>query len=361
MKTDIKSFLPEELEREITAAGQPKYRAKQVFNWLHVKNAGDFSQMTNLPGDLIRVLDKNFYILPIKIKKKLVSSIDNTVKFLCEYDDGQTSEAVFMQYHYGNSLCISSQIGCKMGCAFCASTLAGFARNLRASEMLAQISVIEAAANSKISRVVLMGIGEPLDNFENVLRFLRLVSCPEGRNLSGRNITLSTCGIADKIYELAEYRLGITLAVSLHAPDNALRSRIMPVNRRWPLEEVIKAAKYYANKTGRRATYEYALIRGENDGADQARRLAGLLRGSLCHVNLIPVNEVKERGFKSAARQGVLAFAAELEKNGIAVTIRRSLGQDINAACGQLRREELQLADRCSPAHTRDGRSAQNL
>ena len=300
-KQDLLSMTPPELEEFL--AGQPKFRAKQLFDWLHVKKETEFSRMSNLPKSLISLLEERAELVFLKQRKKLVSQIDGTVKYLFELPDGEWVESVVMQYEHGRSICISTQVGCKMGCSFCASTKAGFVRNLRPSEILAQIY----AAQTDLGHVVLMGIGEPLDNYDNVLRFLELVSAEQGNNLSLRNLSLSTCGLVDRIYDLAEKRLGLTLSVSLHAPNDRIRNQTMPVSLRWPMEELLEACRYYMEKTGRRVSFEYALIRGFNDSEEAALELAARLKGMLCHVNLIPVNEIRETdyrgGFPGAAAE----------------------------------------------------------
>lgn len=341
-KQDILSCSLQELEEYFTVNGYPKFRAKQVFRWLHFDRVKDFNKMTNLSAQLREQLNEKFYITSLKIKKRLVSDLDNTVKYLYGLSDGEMIESVLMRYRYGNSLCISTQVGCKMGCRFCASTIAGFVRNLRPSEILEQIYMAESDTGQSVSHVVLMGIGEPLDNFENVLRFLELLSSPEGHHMSLRHITISTCGLVDRIYELAEKKLGITLTVSLHAPNDEIRSASMPVNRKWSMSQVLAACKYYAEKTGRRVSFEYALIRDVNDKKEHAYQLAARLQGMLCHVNLIPVNEVTERKkeYRTSLQSNVRQFQEILISQGINTTVRRTLGADINAACGQLRREE---------------------
>lgn len=340
-KIDIKSLSTKELEQVVCNLGGQKYRAKQIFSWIHVKKAKEFGSMTNIPKQLIEGLEEKYYIPQIIIKKRLVSNKDNTVKYLYGLDDGNTVEAVYMQYEHGNSLCISTQVGCKMGCKFCASTVGGFVRNLLPSEMLLQIEQAETDTKTKVNNVVLMGIGEPLDNFDNVVRFLKLLSNPDGCKFSLRNVTLSTCGLADKIDELAQHNFGLTLAVSLHAPNDNARNRTMPVNKKYSMSQVLSACKRYQKKTGRRVTYEYALIEGENDTRACADELGKRLRGSMCHVNLILVNEVKETGYKKSKKENAFIFIDTLKKYGVTSTLRRTLGADINAACGQLRRENL--------------------
>lgn len=337
-KEDILSLSAEELADELEALGEKKFRAGQIFEWLHVKRAVSFDEMTNISLALRTKLSDKFYINRLNIVRKLESSIDNTVKYLYELSDGNHIETVLMDYKHGNSLCISTQVGCKMGCRFCASTIAGFKRNLLPSEMLEQIYEAERNSGRKVESLVLMGIGEPLDNYDNVVKFLKLLSCPKGKNLSLRHVSVSTCGLVDRIYDLAENRFGLTLSVSLHASSNERRSEIMPVNKRYDINELLAACRDYIEKTGRRISFEYAVIRGVNDSQQDADKLIKLLHGINCHVNLIPVNEIKERDFKSD-RQSVQNFMHMLEKGGLNVTVRRTLGSDINAACGQLRRE----------------------
>ena len=336
---DIKSMTKEELGKLMEQLGQPGFRAGQIFNWLHQKHALSFDEMTNLPASLREKLAGECSITRLVICRRLVSELDGTVKYLYSLPDGEHIESVLMRYEHGNSLCISSQVGCKMGCAFCASTKAGFVRNLTPSEILEQVYMAAADTGEKISNIVMMGIGEPLDNYTNVLRFLELVSSPEGLNLSHRHLSLSTCGIVDKIYDLADRNLQLTLSISLHATDNDKRSEIMPVNRRWKIEELLEACRYYTSVTHRRISYEYALIAGVNDSRKQAEELAKLLHGTLCHVNLIPVNYVREAGYEKSPKERVFAFQKVLMDRGINATVRRTLGADINAACGQLRRE----------------------
>lgn len=337
-KTDILSLRLSELEEIILAMGEKKFRAKQIYEWLHLKRVSSFSDMTNISSALQTKLSDKFCINCIKIVKKLESTIDNTVKYLYELSDGNHIECVLMDYKHGDSICISTQVGCKMGCKFCASTIAGFKRNLLPSEMLLQIYEAERESGRKISSIVLMGIGEPLDNYDNVMSFLDIISSKEGTNLSLRHLSLSTCGLVDKINELADRHYGLTLSISLHATNNTARSEIMPVNKTYPIETLIDACRKYIDKTGRRISFEYAVIEGVNDGRDSADELIRLLRGINCHVNLIPVNQIKERDYKSN-KNSVRNFQLALEKGGLNATVRRTLGSDINAACGQLRRE----------------------
>lgn len=348
-KIDILSLSLEELENILIENGEKKFRAKQIFQWLHVKRVFDFSKMTDISVQLRQSLNEIFCIKGLFVQKKLESAIDNTVKYLYRLPDGNFVETVLMEYNYGRSICVSTQVGCKMGCRFCASAIAGYIRDLEPSEILMQIYETEKDAGVRVSGVVLMGIGEPLDNFANVMRFLSLLSDKNGNNLSLRHVSLSTCGIVPKIYELAEKKLQLTLSVSLHSPDNDKRSEIMPVNRTYNIDKLIEACRVYIEKTGRRITFEYAVIDNVNSAEKDADKLADLLRGLNCHVNLIPVNQVKERNYKTAA-SGVAQFAKRLEKRGINATVRRTLGSDIEAACGQLRRDAVKQQNGCGGA-----------
>ena len=339
-KTDILSLKYAELEREILAMGEKAFRAKQIYEWLHVKRVTEFEQMSNISAQLRGRLVEKFYINSLKIKKRLVSNIDNTVKYLYGLDDGESVETVLMEYKHGNSLCISTQVGCKMGCRFCASTIAGWVRNLAPSEMLGQIYETERDSGRHVDSVVLMGIGEPLDNFDNVVTFLKILNS-EGTGMSLRHLSLSTCGLVDRIYQLAELRLGITLSVSLHAAVDEKRSEIMPINGKYNLSELMRACDDYFAATGRRISFEYSLIEGVNDGEEDARELIALLGRKNCHVNLIPVNEVSEREFRKS--RFAERFRRQLTEAGINATVRRTLGADINAACGQLRREDKEI------------------
>lgn len=335
--TDIKSMNYGEITSLILKLGFPKFRAAQLYGWL-CKGVTSFEQMSNLPQNLISALMRECYITSATVKRRLVSAIDGTVKYLFEFNDGECVESVVMNYRYGNTVCISTQAGCKMGCTFCATGKSGFSRNLTASEMLAQIEEAQRDLNLRISHVVLMGMGEPLDNFDSVIRFLQLVGSPDGLNIGIRRISLSTCGIVDKIYELAEYRFGLTLSVSLHAPNDEIRDKTMPINKKYPIDSLLNACKYYASKTGRRISFEYAMIDGVNDSAECAAELGSKLKGMLCHVNLIPVNSVDGTGYRKSGKSRIEGFINILEKYGIAATVRRTLGSDINASCGQLRR-----------------------
>ncbi|MGN0643240.1 MAG: 23S rRNA (adenine(2503)-C(2))-methyltransferase RlmN [Huintestinicola sp.] len=337
-KIDILSLSPEELTAQIVEMGEKKFRAAQIFEWLHVKKAVNFSEMTNISSEFRTKLDNKYCINRLIVAKRLESCIDNTIKYLYELFDGNHVESVLMDYKHGNSLCISTQVGCKMGCRFCASTIAGFRRDLLPSEMLGQIYEAERDSGRHVDSLVLMGIGEPLDNYDNVVKFLGLLSSDKGKNLSLRHVSLSTCGIVPRIYDLAELKTGLTLSISLHAADNNARSSVMPVNNTYPIEELLKACRAYYEKTGRRISYEYAVICGVNDSPEDAKKLAARLKGMGAHINLIPVNPIKERDYR-ADRKSVAAFASELERLGMNVTVRRTLGTDINAACGQLRRE----------------------
>lgn len=338
MKKDILSYSLEELETALAEIGEKKFRAKQIYEWLHIQRVSEFDKMSNISLSLRTKLNEEFCINSINIVKKLESHIDNTVKYLYELSDGNHVECVMMEYKHGNSLCISTQVGCKMGCRFCASTIAGFKRNLLPSEMLLQIYTAEKESGKHVDSLVLMGIGEPLDNFDNVVKFLQLLSYEIGKNMSLRHVSLSTCGLVNRIYDLAEYKFGLTLSISLHAVTDKKRSEIMPVNNRFCISELLQACRDYIDKTGRRISFEYSVIHGVNDSPEDAAGLIKLLKNMNCHVNLIPVNEIKERDFK-ADRKSLEKFEEMLIKGGLNATTRRTLGADINAACGQLRRE----------------------
>jgi len=346
-KTELLSLDKEELTALLTSWGEPRYRADQIFSQLHKGVAPE--DMTNIGKPLRqRLREETAWHLPV-VRRKLTSSIDGTVKYLFELADGNCVESVLMHYAHGTTICLSSQVGCAMGCRFCASTIGGKVRDLTAGELLGQVIAAARDAGETIGGVVLMGIGEPLDNFDAVVRFLRLCNAPEGLNIGYRHISLSTCGLVDRIDKLAELRLPITLSISLHAADDETRSAIMPINRKWNVAALLGACRRYFEKTGRRISFEYTLIAGKNDSPAAAKRLALVLNRNLrtrtetmpIHVNLIPVNEVAETGFKRADRAAVAAFAAVLEENGIRATVRRRLGADINAACGQLRRDSM--------------------
>lgn len=337
-KVNILNLNLQELENVLINMGEKKFRAKQIFQWLHVKRIFDFNQMTDISAQLRECLKEIFYINRLFVQKRLESHMDNTVKYLYRLHDGNFVETVLMEYSYGYSLCISTQVGCRMGCRFCASAIAGFIRNIEPSEMLMQIYETEKNSGVKISNIVLMGIGEPLDNFDNTVKFLNLLSDKNGNSFSLRHVSVSTCGIVPKIYELAEFRFGLTLCISLHSADNPARSEIMPVNRAYNIQELLDACRYYIDITRRRVTFEYAVIENINSSDKDADRLSDLLRGMNCHVNIIPVNSVKERNYKTA-ENAVAEFAERLRKRGINATVRRTLGSDIEAACGQLRRD----------------------
>ena len=345
MKTDFYSMTKAELEAWFSEIGEPKFRAKQFFTWLHT--GVPISEMTNLSKKLREKLTEEMLDTLPKVELKLVSKLDGTVKYLFRLHDGACIESVFMKYKHGNTLCISSQVGCLMGCKFCASTIGGKVRDLLPSELLGQIIAAERDSGERVSNVVMMGIGEPLDNFKNVVKFLELLSDSDGINIGYRHISLSTCGIVPRIMELAEYSFPITLSISLHASNDSKRSEIMPINNKWKIKELLDACVYYYKKTGRRISFEYTLIQGKNDTEKDAEELSSLLKnafrntGAPIHVNLIRVNEVKETGFKEGSRESAYLFAKLLEDRGITATVRRRLGRDVNAACGQLRRAQL--------------------
>lgn len=334
---DIKSLFDYEVEEFVLKLGLPKFRAKQIVSWLQ-KGVSSFEEMTNLPKNVIANLKEKCYITNAVIERKLVSKIDGTVKYLFSFADNECVESVVMKYHHGYSICVSTQVGCKMGCTFCATGKSGYSRNLTASEILAQIEAAQKDLNIRISNVVLMGMGEPLDNFDNVIKFLKIVSSEQSLNIGTRHISLSTCGIVPKIYELADMKLQITLSVSLHAPFDEIRSKTMPINNAYNITQLIKACRYYVNKTNRRITFEYAMIDGVNDSKECAQGLSQLLRGLLCHVNLIPVNTVNGTGYTKSKTERQKQFIDILSRNGVNATIRRTLGSDINASCGQLKR-----------------------
>lgn len=340
-KVDISSLpLPRLTEWVTGTLGEPKFRAGQIYRWIHQKRVGSFAEMTNLSTALRQKLEERAFLTVLTTRRRLESKLDETVKLLLELPDQNCVEAVLMRYEHGLSLCISTQVGCRMGCKFCASTLGGLVRSLTPAEMLGEVYEAERQAGEPISSLVLMGIGEPLDNYRNVLDFLTILSSPEGRNLSLRHVSLSTCGLCDRIDELAELGLGLTLSISLHAADDETRSGIMPVNKQYNIARLMQSCKNYFTKTGRRISYEYALIAGVNDSPAHAEALARLLGGQNCHVNLIPVNPVAERGTKRPDKGAVQRFAARLGALGLNATVRRELGSDIAAACGQLRRAE---------------------
>ena len=338
---DIKSYNLKELKEEIQQLGEKPFRAGQIYKWLHVDKVETFDEMTNISKDLRQKLSDEFEIRTLEPVKVLISKIDGTRKYLFRIKGGTIIESVLMRYHHGNSVCISTQSGCRMGCRFCASTLNGLDRNLEPSELLEQIYQIEKNIGEKVSNIVLMGSGEPLDNYDNVTKFLELITDENGANISQRNITLSTCGLVPKINELAKKHLQITLAISLHASDDETRRKLMPIANKYTIDEVLEACRNYFKETGRRITFEYSLVAGENDTTGEADRLAARIKGINCHVNLIPVNPIKERDFIQSGKKAVLDFKRRLEKYKINVTIRREMGRDINGACGQLRNEAM--------------------
>ena len=340
---DLKSMTLEEMMAALKAMGQPSFRGKQVFTWLH-KGVTSFDEMTNLPKDLRDKLKSEFNLTVPKVARKQTSKQDGTIKYLWELSDGNCIESVLMRYHHGNTVCISSQVGCRMGCAFCASTVAGKVRDLTPAEMLDQVLFTQLDSGLEISNIVLMGIGEPMDNLDTVLRFLELVNHPDGMNIGMRHISLSTCGVIPGIRRLADLGLQLTLSVSLHAPDSETRSKIMPVNRAYDVEKLFDACHDYFKKTGRRISFEYAMIDGVNDQDWQADLIAAKLKGMPGHVNLIPLNDVVESPFKPSKR--IAAFQKRLESHGITATVRRSLGGDIDASCGQLRRKAMEEAEK---------------
>ena len=327
-----------ELQDAFAALGEPKFRAKQVFAWLH-RGAVSFEAMTNLSKPLREALDSLYFINKPTVARKQISRLDGTIKYLWRLRDGNCVESVVMQYHHGNTVCISSEVGCPMGCKFCASTIGGLVRRLEPSELLDQVLFSQLDSGLAISNIVLMGIGEPLDNFDNVMRFLELVNSPDGMNIGMRHISLSTCGLVDKIEQLAERDLQLTLSVSLHSPDDESRSKIMPVNRRWPVDTLLAACRDYFAKTGRRISFEYTMIDGVSDSPEQAQLLAKKLAGMGAHVNMIPLNNVTESGLHTSSRQAIRRFQTILEENGVTATLSRTLGSDIDASCGQLRRK----------------------
>lgn len=338
MQTDIKSMLPAEITAELAEMGEPEYRAKQIFSWLN-KGETSFDEMSNLSKALRKKLDERYFITVPKPINKQVSEIDGTIKYLWELRDGNAVETVVMRYKHGNTVCISSQVGCRQGCAFCASAIGGLIRDLAPSEMLDEVLFSQLDSGMHISNIVLMGIGEPLDNFDNVIRFLELVNHPEGMNIGMRHISLSTCGLTEKFDKLADLNLQLTLSISLHAPDDETRSKIMPANRGRGVEELLSACRRYARRTGRRISFEYAMIDGVNDTLRHAELLAKEAKSVAAHVNLIPLNHVEERPFRPSTPENLKKFVKVLEEQGVNVTVRRKLGSDVDASCGQLRRK----------------------
>lgn len=337
-RTDIKSMSAEELEEFVVNLGDKKFRGAQIFQWLHQKLVTSFDEMTNLSKALREKLEKECRITALRAEAVQVSKLDQTTKYLFELYDKNLIESVLMKYHHGNSVCISSQVGCRMGCRFCASTLDGCVRNLTPSEMLDQIYTIQKMSGERVDNVVVMGSGEPLDNYDNLLKFISLLNSEKGLNISARNITVSTCGLVPEIFKLADRKLQITLAVSLHAPNDELRKTMMPIANKYSVSEIMDACRYYILQTGRRISFEYSLVRDVNDSEDCARQLISLVKGMNCHINLIPVNPIKERDYRQSEQKAIHAFKNKLEKNGINVTIRREMGRDIDGACGQLRK-----------------------
>lgn len=341
-KTDIKSLTLSELTQQLKAQGMASFRAKQIYQWIHEKQADSFDDMTNISKDLKAVLAERYEFVTLHAVEVKISKIDGTRKYLFQLPDGHVIESVLMKYKHGNSVCISSQVGCRMGCRFCASTLDGLERNLRPSEMLEQVYRIQKDLGERVSNVVVMGSGEPMDNYDNLIRFIRLLTDENGLHISQRNITVSTCGIVPGIKKLADEDLQITLALSLHAPNDEVRRTLMPIANRYKLKDVLDACREYFEKTGRRLTFEYSLVSGVNDNLTEARALAELIKDMHGHVNLIPVNPIKERDYIQSNQKAIAAFKNYLEKNGINVTIRREMGRDINGACGQLRKSYME-------------------
>lgn len=338
-KVDIKSMNMEELVRFIEALGEKKFRAKQIYEWIHIKHAASFEEMTNISKKFAQLLEEKCTLTVLGQVDVQISKIDGTRKYLFALEDGNVIESVLMRYKHGNSVCISSQAGCRMGCRFCASTLDGLVRGLTPAEMLDQIYRISKDTGERVSNVVVMGTGEPLDNYENLLRFIELLTDEHGLNISQRNVTVSTCGIVPKIRELADQKLSITLALSLHASNQKKRLELMPIANKYDIHEVIEACRYYFEQTGRRVTFEYSLVGGVNDSKEDAEELLQLVKGMNCHINLIPVNPIKERAYVQSNAQVIAAFKNRIEKAGLNATIRREMGRDIDGACGQLRKK----------------------
>ena len=345
---DIRELTKEELSLRLKAMGEPSYRSSQIYDWVHKKHVSEFDSMTNLSKKTRERLSEDFYITKLRAVSVLRSELDGTRKYILALGDGNVIEAVLMRYSYGNSVCISSQVGCRMGCRFCASTLGGLVRNLSAAEMLSEVYAIENDTGERVSHIVIMGSGEPLDNYNEVVRFLRMVSDGDGINISQRNITLSTCGIVPRIYELSKLRLQITLALSLHASTQEKRMNTMPIAKAYELSEVLKACRHYIRETGRRLTLEYALAKGVNDSMEDADLLSSIAKDMGAHINLIPVNPVEECGFSEPSRENLIRFRERLEKAGANVTVRREMGRDIDSACGQLRRRYMIDAGLCT-------------
>ncbi|MDD7220285.1 MAG: 23S rRNA (adenine(2503)-C(2))-methyltransferase RlmN [Clostridia bacterium] len=342
--TDIKSMTIEELSDLVVSLGHKPFRAKQIYSWLHEHLVTSYDEMTNLPGTLREKL-KEYPVTVLEAVEIQTSRLDGTQKYLFRLNDGNVIESVLMHYKHGNSVCISSQVGCRMGCRFCASTIGGLTRCLQPSEMLDQIYRIQTLSGERVSNVVVMGTGEPLDNYDNLLRFIHILTEEGGLHISQRNLTVSTCGLVPRIYDLAKEKLQMTLAISLHAPNDEKRRELMPVARKYSMEEILNACRYYFSETGRRITFEYSLVAGVNDGDEDARELAGKIKDINCHVNLIPVNPIRERTYVRSTRQAVENFKIKLEKCGINVTIRREMGSDIDGACGQLRKSYMEKTE----------------
>ena len=336
--TDIKSLNYDELVTYMAGLGEKKFRASQLYQWMHEKLADSFDECTNLSNALRQKLKETSEYVCLEPVRVQHSKLDGTEKYLFRLSDGNYVESVLMKYHHGNSVCISSQVGCRMGCRFCASTLNGKVRDLRPSEMLDQIYRIQSLTGNRVSNVVVMGSGEPFDNFDNFIKFEKLLTDENGLNISARNLTVSTCGLVPRIYELADMRLQITLAISLHSPTDEMRKKLMPIANKYSINEIMDACNYYIEKTGRRITFEYSLVKGENDGSEHALILAELVKGMNCHINLIPVNPIKERDFRQSDTKSIKKLKDILEKNRIQVTVRREMGRDIDGACGQLRK-----------------------
>lgn len=341
-KIDIKSLNYDELADYIVSIGEKKFRAAQLYSWMHEKLACNYDEMTNISDKLKKVLKENTLYTCLEPVRVQESQIDGTKKYLFRLYDGNLIESVFMRYHHGNSVCISSQVGCKMGCRFCASTLNGCVRNLEPSEMLDQIYRIQSLTGERVSNIVIMGSGEPMDNYDNVVKFLGLINSDKGLNISQRNITVSTCGLVPRIKQLAELKLQITLAISLHAPNDELRKTMMPIAYTYSIEQIMDACRYYLLQTARRISFEYSLVKGVNDSPECARQLIKLVHGMNCHINLIPVNPIKERDYEQSEKNSIHNFKEILEKAGVNVTIRREMGRDIDGACGQLRQNHIE-------------------
>ena len=339
---DIKSMTLDELKDACQQMGEKPFRAKQLYDWMHHRLAGSYDEMTNLSLAFREKLKEQYPLTCLEKVQVQESKIDGTRKYLFRLSDGNVIESVWMKYHHGNSVCISSQVGCRMGCRFCASTIGGLVRCLTPSEMLDQIYRIQEDTGERVSNLVVMGTGEPMDNYDNLVRFVRLLSSQEGLNISQRNITVSTCGIVPNMYKLADEGLQITLALSLHAPNDEKRRELMPIANKYSIEQIMEACRYYLKQTGRRISFEYSLVKGVNDTQECAEQLSGLLHGMNCHVNLIPVNPIKERDYRQSEKQAIAAFKNKLERNGINVTIRREMGRDIDGACGQLRKSYME-------------------